>query len=153
DNDLVALWTELAWRSTAQGDLTQAAQLLTKVVKKRPDDLASRQQLFDVAARQKDAAVMRQAIEHVTRIAEGSPMWHCDQAQLLEVLAESSSNSKLQCQQALEHLKLAAAQWPRSSQVALLTAAAFDRQGNIEAALENYEKAIELGELRPTAVR
>ena len=153
DSDRVALWREVAWRSLALGDLTQAARLYAKVADKRPDDLAAGQQLFDIAAGRKDAATMKLRLAQIARIAEGSPLWHCDQALLLETLAETSPDPIRQCHEALEHLKQAAAQGPRLPQIPLLTAAAREREGNIEAAIDNYEKAVELGELKPATVR
>ncbi len=77
--DKVQLWRVLASYSMALGDFPQAERLCRLLMPELPNDLNFRLEVFNLAARAKDARLMETALDEIRRIEAiegGGPIWH-----------------------------------------------------------------------------
>jgi tetratricopeptide (TPR) repeat protein len=158
--DRLRLFGSLAALAREAGDQEQAVRLCRLACEADPKNLDARLLLCELVFPGGDVAAKEQVLKEIREIEGDGPEWHYAEAARLAGLLDkadeakkSEAEKKTLSDQALGHLAAAAKLRPRWAQVALLAASLYDRQGRIEEALENYRKAIELGEQNPLAVR
>jgi len=149
--DLVELQHGLAAMAFRAGDYQHARRLCGALSKKEPNNLQLRILLFDLALRAEDSAAMEQTLQEIRQIEGQGPLWHYGRAVFLRLVSEKAGTSLLD--QAQEHLAQAQTMRPAWSRLPLLTAEIHDRQNRLEPAIQNYLRAIDLGERDPGVVR
>jgi tetratricopeptide (TPR) repeat protein len=127
--------------------LTQAASLM------RPNDLAPQLRLFDLALEIGDETGMTGALEAIRRAeGEGGPRGHYNTARRLIWLAEQKGDKTL-LRRARAELVAASKRMPGWGRVPLCLGQVDDLEGKEDRALENYLRAIELGDHQLPLVR
>ncbi|MHC4176472.1 MAG: tetratricopeptide repeat protein, partial [Planctomycetota bacterium] len=147
----VQLWNGLLSSSGQVGDNEQFQEFCRRVAEKEPSNLRPRRLLLELAFRSRNDAGIKETLQDVERIEGQGPLWHYGQAVRLSLLAEPGDDPR--SDEALRHLAQARKSRPSWSRVPLVTATVYDQQGNLEAALDNYDEAIEMGERSPVAIR
>ncbi len=138
------LWRGLAGLSLRAGDYKQAKLLSQGVLNDEPGNREMQIVSFEIAVREKDFQEMEKVLDEIKK-DEKKPgaFWHYGQAVLLNMSAKDNDTQLLN--QAQSHLQKALqirANWMAAR---VLDATLYDRQGNAEAAVESYRKAIDLG--------
>ena len=151
EEEQVRLWQGLLEISIRLNDVELTRQLCQSLVRKQPKNVQVQFLLFEFALRTGDKAGMEAAHKAIRDIEGQGPYWHYCEAVRLTLPVTKSDDPRLT--QALQHLAEAGAARPSWSRVPLLTGTVYYQQGNRAKALEQFLKAIELGELNPTAMR
>jgi cellulose synthase operon protein C len=133
------------------GDMEYSRRLLGKAAALLPQDLLVRLRLFDLARAAKDDAAALAMLKEIRTIEgdEGS-LWRF--AEAARLVGQALKGDKTGLDQARRRLAEVAKSRPNWSRVSLLKAEIDDLEGNQEAALENYQRALELGEQAPQAM-
>jgi tetratricopeptide (TPR) repeat protein len=130
----------------------EARRLWDEVVRLRPNDLDAHLHLFDLALRGEDAGQAAQALDALRHVeGEGGVLGRYNEARLLIRQAERGDKSGLT--KAREELQAVSRRRPGWSQVAVCQGQINDLEGNEDRAVENYLRAIELGDRQPEVVR
>jgi tetratricopeptide (TPR) repeat protein len=149
--DQARLFAGLLEAALRVGDNGLARQFARKLAELRPNDVDVRFTLFRLALQERDVAAaqrLRQDIQQVE--GEDGTLWRfADAAQRVRFAAEDQKSLSV----ARERLAEAAKGRPHWAPVALLDAEICEREGNIEAAIEQYKQAVALGERQPLVVR
>lgn len=151
DEQQVRLWQGLLEISIRLNDVELTRQLCQSLVRKQPNNVQVQFLLFEFSLRTGDQAGMEAAHKAIREIEGQGPYWHYCEAVRLTLPVTKADDPRLT--QALQHLAEAGAARPSWSRVPLLTGTVYYQQGNRAKALEQFLKAIELGELNPTAIR
>jgi len=149
--ELPQLWRGLAAMSLQTGDYDHAGVLCRRVSELQPNNLRIRLLLFDLALRAEDASGLETVLHEIRRIEGAGPLWQYGRAVYLTLRAAGGEEELLD--DAQECLAGAAVLRPAWSRVPLLAAEVFYRRGDEQSAIENYTRAIDLGERNPRAVR
>jgi tetratricopeptide (TPR) repeat protein len=134
------------------GHVPEARRLWRQVADQQPGDIDVRTILFDLALQADDEAGLDHALAEIKRLegADG-PLGNYGEACRLIRLARRGDRSHLA--RAREVLALAAKQRPAWPRVLLRLAEIDDLEGQPERSLENYLRAIDMGEREPGMVR
>jgi tetratricopeptide (TPR) repeat protein len=134
------------------GQLADAGRWWQQAADLRPYDLNLRSHLFDLALETDDEAVLPRRLQEIERIeGTGGPLGRYADACRLLRLARQGSRQLVP--QARAQLVEVARQRPAWARVALRLAEMDELEGKPEAAVENYWRAVELGEGRGRVVR
>jgi len=153
DADRVKLWNGVLNVARQAGDIEEARILCQRIADKQPNNVQVRFMLFELALQADDDTGMQKALADVQSIEGKGPLWHYGEAVRLSLLARSSKGSDSRLDEALAHLARARESRPSWSRVPLLAAGIYDQQKQSARALENYQRAIELGDYNPVAIR
>ncbi len=151
--DRARLRRGLASLSLSVGDPGQAEQLYRQVADAEPNDLRVRLVLLDLAVRARDIPGMAPILDELRRIEGEGPFWHYGSARYFRLLAEEGVNEAEFRNRAREHLARAEELRPGWSRLPLLAAEIHHLEGDDDAAIRDYLRAIELGERGAQAVR
>jgi len=138
------------------GDLEHAKLLAAQACEADRANLAIRLLLFELTYLSKDASGMEKVLAEIRSFQKEGALWHYGEAVRLAVLGERETDTQKQAsqfQQAIEHLSAARQQRPGWGRIPLLAGRLYDRLGQVDPAIENYCKAIDMGEIGPTTVR
>lgn len=146
------LWQGLAGLSLRAGDYEQANLLSRSVLKDEPGNRNMQMIRFEIAVQENDVKSMEEILGEIEK-DETTPgsFWHYGQAMRLNMLAKPG-DAKL-FNEAQAHVAEALRMRPNWPSARLLAATLYDRQGNLEAAVESYRKAIDLGVQSSTVIR
>jgi len=153
EQEVADLWRRLAWTSFRAGDVEHARQLSERAAEKDPKNLEMRLLMLDIAVWTGDALGLAAVLDEVQRIEGDGPIWHYGRALYFRLLALEDLKQKGLLEQAKEHLSQAKALRPEWSRVPRLTAEIHDIEGNQDQAIDDYLKAIALGERNTRSVR
>ncbi len=151
--DHLRLLRVLADAYTETGDDAGAMRLLRKVADRRESDLGSRFALFELAVRTSNAPAMRRftdAIRNIEGEPEGTIWRYCVAVQRIWQ-AEHGDKSGLG--EAANLLKMVGDRRPGWARVPLAQAQVDDLQGQPDAAVAGYKRAVLLGESRPAVIK
>jgi len=127
-----------------------AAELCEGLLKEQPADLDAWLALLEISVRSGDASRTQRALEAIRQVEGQGPAWHY--AQAVRLMAEAREGQKGLLKQAEAHLaeaRLAYPSWPR---LAVARAWIEEQRGNLSAAVEHYQRAIDLGERSPETI-
>ena len=142
----------LANASERLSDRDTARRLLGQVAARQPLQLGIRQRLFDLALAAEDDAAALALLGEMRRIeGDDGSVWRFAEAARLIALASRGDRSGLG--QARKRLAEVARSRPTWSRLPVLKARLADLEGNLDSALENYQRALELGEQTPAVVQ
>jgi len=153
DADRVKLWNGVLNAAVQVGDIEEGRILCQRIADKQPNNVQVRFMLFELALQANDDTGMQKALADVQSIEGKGPLWHYGEAVRLSLLARNSKGSDSRLDEALPHLARARELRPSWSRVPLLAAGIYDQQRNSARALENYLRAIELGDYNTVAIR
>jgi tetratricopeptide (TPR) repeat protein len=152
--DRALLFRNLATALSRIGSKTQALNLWKRLVQEQPDDLDSRIGLFNETLLAGDEAAASLALAQVRRVeGEDGSVWRYGKALLLVRKIRSNPADRSPLIEIRRELSLVAAQRPSWPRVVLVMAEVEQLDGHVDAAIQNYLRAIlELGERDPVAV-
>ena len=138
------LWRGLAKLSLRANDYEQAKLLAQEVLKDEPGNREMQIVCFEIATQKKDLKTIEEILNEIKK-NEKTPgaFWNYGQAVFLSLSAKNYNTKRLN--QAQAHLDLALRIRPNWVPARVLDATLYDRQGNAEAAVKSYRKAIDLG--------
>jgi len=132
------------------GDQELAVELCESLLDGRPSDLDVWLALLEIAVQSGDASRVQRALEAIRRVEGRGPTWHY--AQAVRLMAQARDGRIEPLDQAESHLaeaRLARPSWPR-----LAAAAGWieEQRGNRAAAVEHYQRAVDLEERSPETI-
>lgn len=142
---------QLAGMSLEAGDYEQTEQLCRGLAEKEPNDVTIALLRFERARRAEDRPALEAALDQIERIEGAGPLWLYHRAIYLSLLDQGQNSQRLQ--EALEQLTQARVLRPAWSDVPVLAADLYLRQGKEDQALRSYLDAIELGNQSPAVIR
>ena len=138
------LWRGLAALSLRAGDYEQAKILSQGILSEEPGNRQMQIIRFEIAVQENDLKAIENILDEIKKEEkEPGAFWHYGQAMLLNLSAKNDDAKLLNKAQA--HIQEALQIRPDWAAARVLAASLYDRQGNIEAAVESYRKAIDLG--------
>ncbi|MBI2804433.1 MAG: tetratricopeptide repeat protein [Planctomycetes bacterium] len=141
------LWRELADLWTALGEPGRAEELTAAVASALPLNLPSRVALFERALQKDQVGIARARLGEIRAIeGEQGGLWRWAEAALLVHQARGRISQLAQARKQLQTLPAKSKNWPR---VALLSGAIHELEGKYQKAIEDYTRALELGETQP----
>src|SRR5439155_13500393 len=149
--DQTLLLRAVADAYAAAGDAVGAGRLWRRWAGQQPDLLHVRLLLFDLALQARDEAELRRTLGEIRTIEGDGPLWHYGEAARLILLARRGDKGN-RLDEARRHLGEATALRPAWSRVPLLQAELDELDGNLERALESFQRAIELGHRQPATI-
>ncbi|HLA85568.1 MAG TPA: tetratricopeptide repeat protein [Thermoguttaceae bacterium] len=129
----------------------QAKIFCQKAADQDPSNLQIRILLVEIARQVQDEAAMRQVVDEIGKIEQNGPMWHYYTAQLL-VLFDKNEDKKPNYRKAVEHLNQARLGRPDWGEVPMFLGKLQQRLGDKTAAVESYQRAVELGSRDPSGI-
>ena len=152
DNN-VKLAVGMAATQSRWGNPDKARIWLLRVVSLRPYDISVRFQLFDIANQAKDRAQMVEVVKEIHRVdGEGGAYGHYADAMLLLVKQKEELTSE-EMAAIRQHLTTAALKRPTWANIPTALALLAELEGKPDEELNNYIKAVDLGEQRPEIIR
>jgi tetratricopeptide (TPR) repeat protein len=146
------LLAALAEAHNLSGEPGEAGRLWQRLAERFPNDLRTHLHLFDLALQANDEAAVQRELEAFRRIeGEEGTFWLYGEATRLVLTAQRDGGGNLE--RASRHRDELARRRPGWSRVALLTASIAEAQGDTQAAVENYERALGQGEFQPAVLR
>ncbi|MBY0522441.1 MAG: tetratricopeptide repeat protein [Gemmataceae bacterium] len=134
------------------GNPREALRICGLLAAQRPNDLMLRMRMFDLATQVGDEAALQPLIEEVRRIeGEAGALWRYGKA--CQLIRRALTGDKSGLEEAETLLAAAAVRRPRWAQVCLRRGEVRELSGDSDAALGHYQKAIELGDRAPDALR
>ncbi len=133
------------------GEFSQARRLCQSLARREPNNLQVRLLLFDLALRAQDDSGLGELLEEIKQIEGEGAFWHYGSALHLALQAQKKGRGALEAAQ--KHLVEARNLRPAWSRVALLAAHLCEQEGDEELAIEQYLRAVNLGERNPQAIR
>lgn len=133
------------------GDFAEARRLCQSLARREPNNLQVRLLLFDLALRAQDDTGLGELLAEIKQIEGEGAFWHYGSALHLALLAQKRGKPALA--EAQKHLVEAGNLRPAWSRVALLAAHLCEQEGDEELAIEQYLRAVNLGERNPQAIR
>lgn len=144
--DQAALLRGLAEAYYRLGDAEKASQLVDQFVGLRPDDLRIRRLSFELATESGDVAKMRRVLNEIQQIeGESGTLWSYGEA-VYVVLQANQNGNKTDLARARQLLTRVAIQRPTWAGVPRMLGYIDELERNSERALQNYLRAIELGD-------
>ena len=141
------LWRELAdtWQRLGEG--TRAEALLREVARVLPKDLGSRSALLDIAVQKNQTSLARVWLDEIRAIeGEQGWLWRYGVAALLVHEARGRRSQLDEARKKLQELEKVHPNWSRA---AVLSGTISELEGNYQQAVEEYARALELGETQP----
>jgi tetratricopeptide (TPR) repeat protein len=142
------------------GDRADAERLWTQVAEKQPNNLVVRMALFDLAMAKKSSEAMDRMLKEMRDLeGENGVYWRYATASRLIEDARPAQPGELpdanrrQLRRARQYLLEAASRRPSWPRIATLEATLDELEGNVDAAIEKYQQALDRGEKRPVVVR
>jgi predicted Zn-dependent protease len=142
----------LAEAYALSGRSLDAVRLLEKLARERPHDLRLRLTLFDQALLGGEDRVMKRTLEELRQL-EGEDGVHWRYAEAVSLLQRARRGDTTAIAPARQRLAEAMARRPNWSRLPLLAAHLDEVEGKRRQALENYLKAIDLGDHQPAVQR
>ncbi len=134
------------------GARREASRLYQQLAERKPNDLQVRLRMFDLAVELNDDGVLASLIDEVRRIeGEEGALWRYGKAVLLTRRARAGDKSGLGEAETL--LAAAATRRPNWARVPLCRGEIAEINGDLDTAVSQYQRAIELGERSPVVVR
>lgn len=133
------------------GQYGEARRLCQSLARREPNNLQVRLLLFDLALRAQDDTGLGELLDEIKQIEGEGAFWHYGSA--LHLALQAQKKGKPALQEAQKHLVEARNLRPAWSRVALLAAHLCEQEGNEELAIEQYLRAVNLGERNPQAIR
>jgi tetratricopeptide (TPR) repeat protein len=158
-SDRIGLWNGLIGVLLGLGEDRESLKLCCDASAAMPGDLTLAFLRFQLAVQTAQEAEVQRSLASIERIEGRGPYWHYAQALRLSAMAETSKNKKLfveaqrhlaEAQRHLAEVRASRSNWPS---VEFLAAKLDDLQGQPQAALAGYLRAIDLGERNPLAIR
>jgi tetratricopeptide (TPR) repeat protein len=150
--DQAALLRGLAEAYAQGGDVRGATRLRTRLAELRPADLSVRLLLFDAASRDEDARGMDRQLAEIRGI-EGPDGAYWRYARALQLVLRARKGDDSGSAEARKCLAEARARRPTWARLPLLEANLDELEGQPQRAMENYLRAIELGDQQPEVVQ
>jgi tetratricopeptide (TPR) repeat protein len=146
------LLSALAQAHARLGERKEAERLWNQLAEQQPTHLDIQLRLFDLALQTGDAAALDRHLEAIKTIeGEQGTLWRYGTAARLVRLAAAGSSEDLdQARALLTEVHAKRPDWPLA---AGLEAEICERQNNPEAGLANYQRALDLGDRRPTTLQ
>ena len=145
------LW-ELTEAHYRHGNLAEAERLAKSLAARQPRDLRSRVLLIDLALRSGTEAELERLLAEVRRIeGEEGAQWRLGEAARLVLRARQGDRQGLP--RARGYLGEAARRRPDWARIPLAEAAVDELEGNQERAIQDYQRAQELGDRQPAVAR
>ena len=144
----IQLAAEFSLLFLTSGDFDNAEKQALIVSHAEPSNLRIRVLLLDILMRANKSDGIPSILEQIKDVAGEGAIWHYAQAIQLMQSGQQSDDAKL-LTEALAHLQEAQTLRPNWERIPALSAEIYERQGEINKALEQYSKAIELGEASP----
>jgi tetratricopeptide (TPR) repeat protein len=141
----------LASAHQAIGNLEHARRLWKRVASQKESDIQSRFQLFGLAQQQSDQAAMTDWIKEI-RLIEGPRRPLGNYAEAVQLITTSRHDAK-SLADARRLIDEAATQRPGWSRIYAVKGEIEDIEQKFEQAIDNYQKAIDLGDNNPFLVR
>lgn len=138
------LFEGLAVAHLRLGDLTGANVLWERVAVLRPDNVRTQLRLLTLALRLDDEEAAERVLDELRRI-EGAEGPHARAAEAIRLILQSEGQDKTMLSRARTLLEQVAGQRPGWDAVPLNLGRIDELQGDVDAAVENYKRAIELG--------
>ncbi|MBL9123927.1 MAG: tetratricopeptide repeat protein, partial [Planctomycetaceae bacterium] len=136
------------------GDREKPFELLQQVVKNSPNDLLARLSLFRVAREAGDDEKMQIALDLIKEsVGTGNSSWQYAEAARIVSAVGRNKLPVADLDKARKLIDSALAQRPNWGPLHGLLAEIEQRQGNIDLAIVQYQRAFELGEQNPQTVR
>jgi tetratricopeptide (TPR) repeat protein len=152
--DLPRLWRGLAGAFLQLDDFGRTRRLCYRVSAAEPTDLPIRLVLFDLAWRADDPSGLDQAVKEIYSIEGPGPFWHYGSALKLVIGIKADKEREAGClEEAQKHLIEARTLRPAWSRVPLLSAIISEAQNDVDRAIEDYLKAVDLGDRSPWGIR
>jgi tetratricopeptide (TPR) repeat protein len=150
--DRILLVRELAEAHLRLGEIKEAKSLWFALTREQPDNLQIRLLLFDASTWGENETEMEDALAEIRRIeGEDGTLWRYGRAYLL--IKSAVDNKAEGLTKARELLSTIIVRRPAWARAFLSLAEVDDRQGNLVSALKNYQRAIDLGDRSPQAIR
>jgi tetratricopeptide (TPR) repeat protein len=150
--DRARLLGGLAEVYSSAGDSRQARRLWTRVADADPNGLNLRLLLFDGAVRDEDEALVQRLLADIRRIeGEEGALWRY--AEAMHALELARRGNRKVIADARTRLAEVGARRPTWARVPLLAANLDELEGNPKQALEDYLRAIELGDRQTSVLR
>ncbi|HEV3443580.1 MAG TPA: tetratricopeptide repeat protein [Gemmataceae bacterium] len=131
------------------GERSQAQRLWDELAARQPANLVVRLKLFNLAVQAGDGEAMQRLLQGIKDIeGEQGTLWRYGEAARLVARADARELG-----QARALLAEVRARRPNWSQIPGLEAEICERQGNLDDALENYRRAVTLGDTRPALLK
>ncbi|MCI0680461.1 MAG: tetratricopeptide repeat protein [Gemmataceae bacterium] len=147
----IVLWRVLADAWRLLGEPEAAEQCWRQLAAAQPTDLRSRFALLESTLQRRDLATARALIAELRRLeGEDGSRWRWGEAALQIHEARGTPHDLAKARRQLAQLGRRHRDWPR---VPLLEARIDEIEGKWEGVIENYLKAVELGERQPHVVR
>ena len=147
-----ALARQTAAVYTALGDNAQAETFWNQAITLHPEYLPGYLFLFDSVVARNEQQRLTELLQQIQRIEgrERGPLWCYGEAARLIQLSDSDKSQLVTARNCLSE---ALVQRPRWSRAFVLLAEVDKREGNLSAATDRYESAVELGERSPNVIR
>jgi tetratricopeptide (TPR) repeat protein len=134
-------------------DFELAKELCRRIAEKQPQNLNVRFLLFQVAYEAKDGDTMKQMATEIRKIEGDGPYWHYAEAfRLIGFPGIDNRSDNRRLDEAVAHLEAAAQARPNWERVYWALGDIYDKQGKLDQALSNYDKAINFGEREPSLI-
>lgn len=149
-----SLMTAVANALYALRNFDQAREIYTKLAEKHPNDLRTQLMLYSVIRDQGDDAGMQSVVENIRKIAgeDDSYAEFCDAARIVQ-LVQQNKQPVSALASARQMLDKAAKQRPNWGALLRLRGEIDEREGKQDGAIENYQRALDLGETNPLMIR
>lgn len=151
ESDERRLLSELAVAAFQHDDYAHAQNLATRAAARAPGDVRLLRLRLEIALRQGDDQAMRGILDDIKRLEGTGPLWHFSRAAYLVIRAKKGELERLS--DARVHLSHARRQRPNWSRIPALMAIVEELEGNQDAAIREYLRAIELGDRDPGIIR
>ncbi len=149
--DRLRLWHSLLSLAVRINDREQSKLLGQMVLEKMPNDFNVRLMLFESAIRANDNEGMGEMLDEIQKVEGEGPMWNYGQAARLTMQCTDPNDKRLdEARRLLDQAREQRPSWPK---LPLLAGTIHYKQGDHEAALEEYLKAFKLGDRNPVAIR
>lgn len=139
------LASEFALFFFAVGDYEESQRLATQVAAEMPKNLSNQVLLLDIAIRSKNTKQLERVLEEIGKATGEGAIWHYGKARLYTILGDETKDQQNYAL-AKSHLERAATLRPTWDRVHTMEGEVLEKQNNIPGAIEQYLKAIELGE-------
>ena len=141
------LWRALAETWSRRGEQRRAGELWTALASALPRDVRSRFALVEIAVQKSDGAAARKNLEELRAVEgeHGSFVLFAEAAILVRE-AHGQSSKLAEARKKLAELEATHKDWPR---LPLLAAAISEREGKHPQAIEEYTRALDLGDSQP----
>jgi tetratricopeptide (TPR) repeat protein len=153
--DQIRLCEGLAGAYSRLGKDAEVQRIWQRSAELQPHDLSIRMRLFDLALKAEDLTTLERVLRDIERIeGPGGPIVSFGRAcRLIRMAKQDPSGSKDALVQARAQLTRVAAKRPGWARVAAVLGEIDELEHNPDKAVEDYQRAIELGERQPSLVR